>query len=376
MTKEKIYSLYDNYPRRYGRSKKILYSKQDFLKLINRDNGFEDVFISIYAYESFKEVNGITKIDSESAIVNKIFMDMDFKDWETEEELYEKIMELEIEHLRKLNLLRVWVYSGGGFHLYIYIKNKPINKKVFCRNACNYISKLVCNEEEIYIDDKERERTRKLWDPHCPIKLSQMARVIGTYNPKRHLFCISLSEEDLDKGLHHIKEKARKQSGKVNYLGKIRMELEESLDSSDVLESCNILIDSGIVKYSDDLVELLDSLGIPFDEIPLCMKYFLKENQKLDYTERYLIVTFLYRCGLTEKEIKEVLKIILTSDRLYHCCGLIKDKYVPSVRQKFRVETQITNIIECDYYISCSQVRNHGFCNKLCDLGDILYYFS
>jgi len=374
--KKRVFGLYDLYPRRYGESKKIIYSKPEFLKLANRDNGYSNVFISVYAYEGFKEVNGITKIDSDTAIVDKIFMDMDLKDWDNKEDLYNKVIDLEMKHLRKNNILRVWVFSGGGFHLYIYIRNIPNNKKNFCRNACNYVSNLVCDEDEYYTDSDGNERIRRIWDPHCPIKLSQMARVIGTYNPKRHQYCVSLTEEDFGKGLNHIITKSKKQDIHVHYLGKIPMEFDETLDTTEVIEKCNVLIDSGIDSFSDDLIELLDSLGIPFNEIPLCMKYFLRENQKLDYTERYLIITFLYRCGLNESEIKEVLRIILSPDRLYHCCGIIKDGYIPSSLQKARVETQITNIIDNDYHISCTQVKNYGYCNKLCDLSDILYYFS
>ena len=106
------------------------------------------------------------------------------------------------------------------------------------------------------------------------------------------------------------------------------------------------------------------------------MKYFLKERQELNYNERYLIITFLYRCGLSKKEIIEVLKLILTPKKLYHSTGVIIGNYKPSSLQKSKVEYQTEDIIENDYYISCSQVKNYGLCNLLCDLNDVLYYFS
>lgn len=371
----KIFGLYDQYPRRYGKSKRIVYDKKEFLNLVNRDNGYSDVFISIYAYLHLKEVKNTYKIDSASAIMDKIYLDMDFKDWDTEEQLFERILKLE-KHLEKNKILRIWVFSGGGFHLYIYVKNRPNNKKYFFRNTINHISNLVCGKNETYIDENENEKIRRLYDPHCPPKLSQMARVIGTYNPRRHLFCISLTSWDLMMGLKHIKNKAKKQNGRIYYLGNTLMSFNEYYDSDDVMESCSTVLDLNIENYSTNMTELFNSLGILLNEIPLCMRHLLKENQKLNYNERFMLITFLYRCGLSENEIKEILKMVLTPDRLYHCCGVIKDGFRPSSLQKSRVETQIENIIENDYYISCKQVKNYGSCHPLCDIKDVLFHFS
>ena len=416
MVKIKIFGLYEQFPRRYGKSNKVVYSKKEFLSLVNRDNGYNDVFISVFAYTYLKEgTNGKYRIDSESAVVDKLYIDMDTKDFvdykdfyeqnpdfkkieETETKklkekknklkkytkeklpiaeqlLYKKAYELELI-LRKDKILRIYVYSGGGFHLYSYIGNRPENKKYFCRNAVDYINKLVCKDEEKYTDINGKERIRKIWDPHSPLKLSQMARVIGTYNPKRKLFCTSLDEHDLDMGIMWIKIKAKEQENKIHYLGKKLMYFDESYDRSDILEKCSEILELNLENYSSDIKELLESLGILWKEIPLCMKYFLKQKQKLNYNERYLIITFLYRCGLSKKEIIEVLKLILTPDRLYHTCGVIFNKYRPTSRQKSRVEYQTDDIIENDYYISCSQVKNYVMCNALCKIKDVLYYFS
>ena len=414
----KIFGLYEQYPRRYGKSKKIAYSKKEFLRLVNRDNGYNDVFVSVFSYTVLKEeTNGRYRIDSESAIVDKLYIDMDIKDfidykdfyeqypdfktktiketetkklkekkdklkkytkenWSIAEQLlYKKAYKLELI-LRKDRNLHIYVYSGGGFHLYIYIRNRPENKKYFCRNAIDYINKLVCTDDKKYIDINGKERKRKIWDPHSPLKLSQMARVIGTYNPKRKLFCTSLDEHDLDMGIEWIKTKAKNPKNKIHYLGNKLMVFDNTYDQSDVLEKCSEVLELNLESYSSNIKDLLESLGILWKEIPLCMKYFLKEKQKLNYNERYLIITFLYRCGLSKKEIIEVLKLILTSDRLHHCCGVIFNNYRPSARQKSRIEYQINDIIENDYYISCSQVKNYGLCNPLCKIKDILYYFS
>jgi len=203
-----------------------------------------------------------------------------------------------------------------------------------------------------------------------------MARVIGTYNPKRKLFCTSLDEHDLDMGIKWIKIKAKEQHDKIHYLGNKLMYFDSSFDQSNILEKCSEVLELNLEDYSSDIKELLESLGILWKEISLCMKYFLKEKQKLNYNERYLIITFLYRCGLSKKEIIEVLKLILTPDKLYHCCGVITNNYRSTSRQKSRIEYQPDDIIENDYYISCSQIKNYGMCNVLCKIKDVLYYFS
>lgn len=431
----KIQGLYENYPRRYGKAKTIVYNKNEFIRLVNRDNGHTDVFISVYSYSRLKEIDNIYKIDSSSAIIDKIFLDIDIKDWvdydkseilkfkekiksitkdmklnrkqkkviselikegkitgekskktlkgiyllykkpEAESKLYVNIIKLE-EYLRNLDLLRIWVFSGGGFHLYLYVNNDPFNKKVFNRNCADFLSDLVCDKDGTYYDEKIKLRKRRLWDPHSPPKLSQMARVIGTYNPRRKLYCISLTEEDLDKGFEHIKQMAKHPLININYLGKNIIKFSSSFDSNEILESCSLTFELEKYDYPDNIKDLLYSFGMLFNEIPLCIKRFMKPNQPLDYHERYILITYLYRCGLSKNEIIEVLKIILTSDRLYHCCGVIKNGYTPTGMEKSRIETQIEDIIENDYYLSCSQIKNYGLCVATCLLKDVLYYVS
>jgi len=78
----KVFGLYEQFPRRYGKSNKVIYSKKEFLRLINRDNGYNDVFVSVFSYAYLKEgTNGTYKIDSESAIIDKTYIDMDTKDF-------------------------------------------------------------------------------------------------------------------------------------------------------------------------------------------------------------------------------------------------------------------------------------------------------
>jgi len=410
--KKHLYGLYEQYPRRYGKSSKILYSKEEFIKYVNRDNGFIDVFISVYAYANLKQVKTDYKIDSKSAIIDKLFIDIDIKDYIDYDELYEKHPHLNLypikeaeklfkeyetpriaqarldfwEDVRKLenilrnrNILRIWVFSGGGSHTYIYIENDVINKKEFCRNALNNISNMIYGKEnEIkYVNKDGKKIVRKLYDPKCPLKLSQLARVIGTYNPRRKQYCISLVEDDFNLELNDIFEKSKKPNNKIHYLGNKLMFFPKILDTPLFSNGCSVILETlkDLEKISDNLEELLKSLGILWCDVPNCMKYFLRLNQRLNYTERYLLITFLYRCGLSKNEIIEVLRLVLTADRFYHCCGKIKDNYKPSGRERGRVETQIKDIIDNDYYISCSQVKDFGYCHKDCNFGSVLEFF-
>lgn len=430
----KIFGLYDRYPRRYGKSKKIIYSKKDFTTCVNRDNGFRDVYISVFSYNRLKEVDNEYRIDSDSAILDKIYIDMDFKDWvdydkekittfannlkentkglslskkekgilkkileesepneedidifydiyekydlkNAEKKLFNKVKLLE-RTLKKWNVLRVWVFTGGGFHLYLYVSNKPNNKRVFYRNVVDHLSKIVCEEDEEYINKKGFRKIRKLWDPHCPPKLSQMARVIGSKHPRRKNYCISLVEQDIAMGLSHIKKWSKSQNNKIHYLGNKLMKFSKSLDNENIITKCSTTYNLNLKNISSDLKILLEDYGILWEEIPPCMINLLIENSRHNYTERFLLITFLYRCGLSEEEVKEVLKLILTPDRLYHCCGILKNGYKPQGKQKGSIEYQVKNIITNDYLVSCKQMKAYDMCNPFCRFKDVLYHFS
>lgn len=435
-----VKGLYDGYPRRYGKSSKVVYDKKEFLNLVNRDNCHKDVYVSVFYYTNLREEGNVYKIDSDSAIIDKIFMDMDFKDWysfekeklekfkdniynltknkiidvkkrlvikkirnnkkkgvknnlterekgilidiyrkiykkKAEKRLYSKVLELE-KKLDKKKVLRVWSFSGGGFHLYVYIKNKPENKKSFYKNVLQFLNDLVMEEKEYYIDEDGNKKLRTLWDPSCPPKLSQIVRVIGTYNTKRKKFCISLTKEDIRKGIEHIKKKAEKQETKIHYLGNTIMELDKSYDTKINYNTCNVTLEIGEDNKCSDIKELLYSYGILWEEIPLCMKRFLvKKNQNLSYPERFVFITFLYRIGLSRNEIVNVLRLVLSPKKLYHCSGESKNNYRPCGIERSRVENQITYIIDNDYFISCSRIREYGLCHPLCTLKDVLCYY-
>lgn len=410
--KKHIYGLYEQYPRRYGKSSKIIYSKEEFINYVNRDNGYIDVFISVYAYENLRQVKTEYKIDSKSAIIDKLFIDVDIKDYINYNKLFEKHPNLNLypqkeyeklikeyekpritqaqldfwEDIKKIedilktrDILRVWVFSGGGSHLYIYIENEVVNKKEFCRNALNHISRMIYNKsnEKKYVNKDGKKVIRKLYDPKCPLKLSQLARVIGTYNPRRKQYCISLIEDDFKLDIKNIIEKSKKANNKIHYLGHKLMFFPKILDTELFSNGCSVVLETlkDLENVPNNLKDLLKSLGILWCDIPNCMKYFLRLNQKLDYTERYLLITFLYRCGLSKKEIIEVLRLVLTPDRFFHCCGEIKNEYKPNSIERSRVETQIEDIIDNDYYISCSQVRDFGFCHKNCSFSSVLEFF-
>jgi hypothetical protein len=154
------------------------------------------------------------------------------------------------------------------------------------------------------------------------------------------------------------------------------MKFDDSLDELGVLESCSVVYELDRKDYSENLIDLLDSFAILIEEVPLCIKRFLKENSDWNYHERYFLILFLYRSGLSASEIKEVLKVILNAKRLYHCCGVIKNGYRPTSKEKARRETQVENIVENDYYLTCGQIMFYGFCNPLCTIHDVLYHIS
>lgn len=154
-------------------SRQLVFTKHEYIKLINLYNGKKDCFTSIYS--------GIQP----EVEVDKIFFDLDSV------RAYDDIVAL-TEQARQHSYIYTNIFSGGGFHHYRWV-TPPTNKKIAVREYQNALENLL----GIKID------------PVIKGDLARLARIPCTFNIKRNRFCIPLTNEDIELGYRHILQKAK-----------------------------------------------------------------------------------------------------------------------------------------------------------------------
>lgn len=162
-------TLFPFFPREYGKYRKTVYSMDHLAKLIDRDNGLDDVYVSVYD-KALNIDKVVWDIDSDSP--SKLSLAL-----EEAKRLYEKITSSGIPC--------VPVFSGKkGFHIYALFQ--PLQLDVFTA------SELIKNVQEQFII---RTKTT-LADNHLIGNTSALIRVPNTLNESR--FCVPLPEDFLD----------------------------------------------------------------------------------------------------------------------------------------------------------------------------------
>ena len=148
----------------------MVYSIEDINKYINRYGKSYGIHISVYPFSTVEE----NKPDYESAIIDKIFIDIDSSNWLAyARDIFNWCEEKDI--ICRFNM------SGFGCHFFIFCKETIRFKKNCIFNFQTYL------EKKLHIEI----------DPQTKGDLSRTFRLPNTYNHKRNRFCIPLTKEDL-----------------------------------------------------------------------------------------------------------------------------------------------------------------------------------
>jgi len=158
--------LFSFFPREYGRYRQVVTNYDDLVKLINRDNGLMDVYVSVY---------------DKNLHIDKVIWDIDSRTpsglnvaLEEAKRLYNLLMSKGIPTLP--------VFSGKkGFHIYAFFRPLQLNVVT--------ASELIRNiQEQFIIQAKVR-----LADSHLIGNVSALIRVPNTLNWTR--FCVPLPDK-------------------------------------------------------------------------------------------------------------------------------------------------------------------------------------
>jgi len=279
---------------------------------INFYNGKDNVFMSIYYFYD-------EPLTFDNCNVNKIFIDLDPK--EDIDQLMEDFQKLHY-YLEDKKLKHRIVFSGGGFHFYIYIKN--------CFTAAGLYKSTKWIIEDSEIGDS--------YDKLVVGDYRRVARVPYTLNIKRKVYCYPISTIVDDYDYYRKKGLKIKKNGKV--WGKKYFDVEEFNSYNGNTE---IEYEVELPKYEDiekleDINSVLREYGYEIEDFnDYTRLYFSKKD--LNYRERYNLITFLKNevflpkttPKLIEKDKENMLKIlkaILSEKKFRHHLLMRELKYI------------------------------------------------
>lgn len=321
----------NSFPREIGPPRKVVNNKPEYLKYINLYNGKKKaIYSSIYKFNNIQHTPYDRPI-YESAVVDKIYFDFDDKSCNA----YENCNKLHKECVNQ-NLKHCLIFSGRGYHLYIYTKIiEHRYKKEAIRGGQHYF----INKLKLVVDRQVIGN------------VAQLARIPNTFHIKAGRFCIPLTRKDFEKGDEYIKKLANKQQFNSHiFIGKKLLDISKwDIESSNDFS----------VNIPQIHIENLKSLS-EIKDIPLCIGRLL-DKKNASWKERYLIILYFKEKGYLKEEVFQILKKYLSEKKLKHC---IKE------------ERQLQYLFRRDDLIfpTCENLMNDGYCIKKCEqYGNVVY---
>lgn len=316
--------LYNKFPRQIAIPHRILVEdRRKLYGLINKYNGRKRVYASVYNY------TGNEIFDRENLDVDKIFIDID-----GEEESLDDANKLATYLLRK-NYKFTMIFSGGGFHFYIFTKSygNLSNKKTTLLKAHLHLK----NRLKIDIDD------------HIVGDLARVATVPYTLNTKRKRFAIPITLKDLALSYEEICQKAKKQFHKFEIYGEEFFDLKPfSNGVDDDFEFC-------LVEYDERVRAKIDEDKL-LKELPPCVAVLLANGnrKRAGWRGRYLIIVYFRDKGLLPGNICDIIKKYLTTTK----------NGKPEWKHCLQDEKQVSYLFRKDdnMFPTCEKVKMEGYC--------------
>ena len=161
----------------------------DALSIIRTYNGVKRLFFSLYTLDSLPQ--------RQNPPIDKIWFDFDSPN-------AQRAAQKMLDCVNGENLKHLIVFSGGGFHFYIFTQNG--DKMSDARSALKAMHKDIAEKAKCSIGP---EKIADI-DYHIIGDISRVVTIPNTYNVKRRKFAIPLRDKELDWDIEKIKELANK----------------------------------------------------------------------------------------------------------------------------------------------------------------------
>ncbi len=313
--------LYSTFPRQIANPYRKTVDKKEFYSTINRLNGKVRLFSSVYNF------TGSQHFDKISLDLDKIFFDFDGT------EAFENMMAFTF-HLREANIKHLLLFSGGGYHVYVFTKGyKNLkNKKACLMNVHDYFLKeYCCHFDRAIFGD-----------------VARVATIPNTWNTKRQRYCIPIFANEIIKGFEYHSNLAKEQRFDFEIKGEELFDVsgfdsaEESTYEIEVTEEVKAQIDS------DEILS----------QMPPCIASMLANasHTRIGWRGRFLLIVYLRDSGILYGNACDIITRYLTA----------KKRGVSEAIHCIREERQAKYIYGRDesLFPSCESLRREGFCRS------------
>ena len=322
--KRRIKELYDilfpNFPFQIAPNgkRRSVYNWEQVFQIINTWNGYKRLFYSLYT------------LPHEVVQVEKLFFDFDgLNKWEEIRRIHEQLLNDNIKHLI--------LFSGGGFHLYIFTESKWLCKEQLYYNQLKWIEKY----------DMKGVDEKVLGD------VARLAAIPYTYNVKRKRFVIPLNNQHFQLSVNEIKEQAKQQFSDWQIFGKKVITLEEKSYVENV-DLKQVFLDW---EYDGD-----DEF---IKQLPPCIQLALTNYDYGDYRGRWLVTTYLKDIGFSKEKIDEIMKKYFGKQKPKSGRG-------PTRYDEWRRYKVLEYVFKHNYiFPSCERIMAEGRCPKKCPLHEL-----
>jgi len=260
LIKVKDMELFDTFPREFSKSRILVNNKKEFDNAVKKWNKKIDCYASVYRIAN--------KRDYQSAIIDKLFFDLDGK------EAREATKKLE-QWLIGEGFEFITLFSGGGYHVYVACEIRNLkNKKNAVRNA----------QEFIIIEAGIIGKV----DRHVIGDIARIARISNTWNIKRKKECVEIF---------------RVEGNKFDL---------EVFDTDEVLYGFSNFEEDEKIPFKKDAMNAYMKI------LPPVIKGLLT-TMRCGWRDRYYTILAIKEVGLSKEICQNLCKYYWTPQKYHHC---------------------------------------------------------